>query len=177
MRYRAVADHPSDVEIQSVLQAMRSVANIEFGRLEACRNLIQLPWPARSTRGGSQEFLKAANKRSLRATQLQGSQAEAARLGAEFSKLLDDLPESCAVKFGEDTLTTAGGRAQLVVGLVNKHSGELVELDRRCASWWLRVLAPGSASRTLPPREITQWFCRDASRPAGEVDLQFGHPA
>ena len=96
----------------------------------------------------------------------------------KFSRLLDDLPECCGLtKFGEDTLGFECGRAQLVLGLVKKRTGELVELDRMLSGWQLRAAAPGSASASLLSGTVTQWLCREGGEPAGRLDFQFGNPA
>ena len=64
-----------------------------------------------------------------------------------FSKLFEELPCSVSPKFTPEQLRDDNGLAQALVGLVNLHSGEVVELDRRRTQWWLReVQAPGSAS-------------------------------
>ena len=129
-RYRAVAWRPGELETKALVQAMRPLARAELSEFEGGTNLHELPWPPGSASGGSQEFLRAAHNRVLRVTQLQGLQAESEDLRAEFSKLLEDFPKCCGLKFGEDTFRTARGRAHLVVGLVKKHSGEVVELGR-----------------------------------------------
>ena len=63
-----------------------------------------------------------------------------------------------------------------LAGLVSKHSGDLVELDLRCAGWQLRAVAPGSASGTLPPHQYAQWFCPGNGEPVGNRDFEFGYP-
>ena len=65
-------------------------------------------------------------------------------------KMIGDIPETCARKFGDQHLDSLEGRAQLFFGLVNKHSGELVELDRSHSGWELHPVAPGSASAAPP---------------------------
>ena len=79
-------------------------------------------------------------------------------LGTEFAKLLEDIPELCWRKFGAGTPNTPAGRAHLEAALVNKHSGELVELDRRFGGWQLRAERPGDASVELPAGDIAQWW-------------------
>ena len=141
----------------------------------AARSARQL-WPPRSPCGGTEEFLRRANERALWVTELQGEQKEARMLRNKYTKLLGDLPECCALKFGEDTLGSERGRAQLVLGLVKKRTGELVELDRMLSGWQLRAVAPGSASVALLSGTVTQWLCREGGEPAGRIDFQFGYP-
>ena len=95
VRYRRVAEYPNDVELQAVVQGMRAAAREELCRCDCGRNLFQLPWPPCSACRGVQEFLAAAHQGSLRATQLQERQPGSEQLKAEFSKLLEDLPQKC----------------------------------------------------------------------------------
>ena len=55
---------------------------------------------------------------------------------------------------------------------MNKHSGELVELDRSHSGWELHPVAPGYASAAPPGN---QWVCRDGAQPSGAPDTEFGH--
>ena len=51
--------------------------------------------------------------------------------------LLEDLPAITIAKVGPEQLATTDGRAFAIGQLVNKHSGEIVELDQRRVSWTL----------------------------------------
>ena len=64
---------------------------------------------------------------------------------------MEGLPAITIEKVGSEQLATTDGRAFAIGQLINKHSGEIVELDQRCVSWTLERLAPGSAS--APPSE------------------------
>ncbi|CAK0843072.1 unnamed protein product, partial [Prorocentrum cordatum] len=119
----------------------------EFG---GGRNLLEMERSPGSAGDGDQQFL------------------------VQCSKLLEDLPGTCARKYGEQHLDSTEGRARLLVGLVKEHSGELVELDRRGSGWEVRAVAPGSASAALT-QGSEQWLCCDGGAPAGKVDAEFGH--
>ena len=60
--------------------------------------------------------------------------------------------------------------AQSVTKLINKYSGELVELDRNEVLWSLETVAPGSASTC----HLEQWFCCPKGAKAGMPDLEYG---
>ena len=92
-RYRDVADHPRDVDIQAVLQAMRYSARAELPKFEGGKNLHELPWAPSRTSDGPQEFLVAAHQRSLWATHLREWQPRSQALRAKFAKLLKHLPD------------------------------------------------------------------------------------
>ena len=64
----------------------------------------------------------------------------------------------------------------MVVGLIKKLSGELVELDRLSSSWQLRSVKTGSAIDELPAHLISQWWCRDRGGRAQTPDVEFGYP-
>ena len=67
-------------------------------------------------------------------------------LRAEYRMLLSDLPPIALQKVGAGQLATEAGRAQTMGQLVDTHGGELVELDRTRADWFLQAVPPGSAS-------------------------------
>ena len=90
--------------------------------------------------------------------------------------MLGYIPNACWVKFGKGFPDTQAGRAHLAVALVNKHSGELVELDRGSSSWQLRSVATGSAIDKLPADLISQWRRRDGGGRALTQDVEFGYP-
>ena len=167
---------PGGVESKALLEATRSAAVAEFNNLGLGADLGRLPWPPGSPSGGTEEFLRHANDRALCVTMLQGQQVDARELQQQFDMLLADFPECCPRKFGEDTLGSSCGRAQLVLGLVKKHTGELVELHRRSSGWQLRAVAPGSASASLLHGTGTPWLRREGGGPAGRMDFQFGCP-
>ena len=112
-------------------------------------------------------FLQAANKRSLGVQKLKTE----AVLRDEYRRLLEVLPPIVENKFDHTAkLETVEGRAQAIVSLINKHSGEIVELDSNLTEWTLQPVLPGVASG--PPPE--QFFCCPNGVPAG---LQWGKHA
>ena len=95
-------------------------------------------------------FLQAANKRSLGVLKLKTE----AVLRDEYRWLLEVLPPIVENKFDHTAkLETDEGRAQAIVSLINKHAGEIVELDSNCTEWTLQPVLPGVASGP-PPRAI-----------------------
>ena len=136
-------------------------------------------WATRSVSGGApgsasatpEGFVRQAHTRSLQVTTLKDPGQAARR--EEYAKLLERFPFTVAKKVGDLQLTTPEGRAQAVAQLVNKHSGELVELDRSRAAWILRPVVPGSASTI----DGDQWLCRADGKEAATTEFEFGAPA
>ncbi len=114
------------------------------------------------------DFLVKANKRSLGVLQLRNDAA----LRNEYRILLQVPPAITLPKVGEAQLATPERKAVVVGQLVDKHSGEIVELDRRRASWTLERVAPDSASAD----HSEQWYCCERRARAGRADLDFGWP-
>ena len=118
-------------------------AQLELPRFEGDSNLSELEWSPGSATAGDQK---------LCVTHLAKGGGESARLRKRHAQLLADAPDTAVRKFGQQHLDSAEGRAKLLVGLVSKHTGELVELDFRRSSWDLRAVVPGSASAAPPQR-------------------------
>ena len=179
VRYRCVGDFPRDVEIQAVAQQMKVAARTSLEELHLGAQLSDLELPPGSANALGKKFLSEAHSRGLWVTNLEDkggtSGPQAVFLRAVHSKLLEDIPETAAQKFGEKFLTSPHGRAHLLVGLVNKHSGELVELDRNRFGWELREVAPGSASADVAALARTQWACREGGEAAGAPEYEFGY--
>ena len=139
--------------------------------LRFCQRLESLwgtPGFASATPAG---FVKQAHQHSLQVTIFKDPGQHARR--QEYAKLLEQFPFSTANKFGDLQLTTPEGRGQAVGQLVNKHSGEVVELDRMRASWVLLPVVPGSASAF----DGDQWLCRADGKEADTREFEFGAPA
>ena len=105
--------------------------------------------PPGSDSGGGKEFLHEAHRRGLWVTEF----PKYKQTRKDCGKLLEDFPTICVTKFGKDNLQSGQGRGKMVVGLVNKHSGELVELDRSRPTWVLRR-APGQGA--VAPKDEEQ---------------------
>ena len=135
----------------------------EYELTNEWRNLCAL----RGTRGvlgsasaAQKAFLQAANKRSLGVQKLNTEPV----LRDEYHWLLKVLPPIVEDKFDHSRkLETVEGKAQAIVKLINKHSGEIVELDSNLTEWTLQPVLPGVASG--PPPE--QFFCCPNGVPAG----------
>ena len=69
--------------------------------------------------------------RKAEVANLKQDTAEGARLRKDYFLLLRRFPESTVVKLGEDLMRTELGRAKAVTQLVMKHSGEVLELDKK----------------------------------------------
>ena len=149
------------------MESMLSIAGAEIPSFGGGQDLKLLPWPPG-------DFLDAAHKRSLWATHLKGDK----NLREEYLYLLCDLPESSVYKFSFDKLEGADGpaRADMVVGLISKHPGEVVELDRRRSGWQLRAVTRGSASVAPLAAAHAQWYCREHSERAGHADCDIDYP-
>ena len=59
--------------------------------------------------------------------------------------------------------------------MINNHSGELVELDRRQVGWELRRVDSGSASAALPVDLVYPWWCRPGGDLANRPDVELGY--
>ena len=113
-----------------------------------------------SASNAQRAFLQAAHQRSLGVQKLKTDPA----LRDEYRWLLKDLPPIVETKFDHTAkLDTVEGRAQAIVSLINKHSGEIVELDSNCTEWTLQPVLPGVASGGTPE----QFFCCPNGAPAG----------
>ena len=104
-------------------------------------------------------FLEAAHQRSLGVVNLKKDEA----LRKDYFMLLKALPPIVKEKVGSEQLETELGRAKAIIGLVNKHSGEIVEVDSTRTEWVLLPVLPGSASKQF----TEQWFCCHNGVPAG----------
>ena len=135
----------------------------EYDRSNEPRNLCALrgtPGVPGSASAAQVDFLKAANKRSLAVTKLKTDVV----FRKEYRLLLEALAPIVADKLGHtDQLETEEGKAQAIVQLISKHSGEIVEVDSTRTEWVLLPVLPGSASKHLPE----QWFCCHNGVPAG----------
>ena len=59
--------------------------------------------------------------------------------------------------------------------MINKHSGELVELDRRQVGWELRRVESGSASAALPVDLVYQRWRRPGGDLANRQNVELGY--
>ena len=163
VRYRSSKDHVADAAIQAAAHSMRRNARDALRSTQnELKSLCEDVTPA--------DFVQQAHKRALQVTSLKDADQKARR--GEYAKLLERFPGSTEKKVGGDQLLTQEGRAQAVVQLVNKHSGELVELDRSRAGWILLPVVPGSASTMFSD----QWRCREDGKEADTEEFEFGAP-
>ena len=169
VRWRSYRVDKADLDVAAVASAMRAVAR-SWEQDDGASNLSLLRGTCApgSARAAQADFLAQANKRSLGVLALRRD----ANLRDEYRVLLQALPAITLHKVGSAQLATLDGKAFAIGQLVSKHSGEIVELDRRRTSWTLQPVAPGSASADLPE----QWYCCANRAPAGQADLDFGWP-
>ncbi|CAK0833447.1 unnamed protein product [Prorocentrum cordatum] len=168
VRHRVI-DEPSDPEVQDNIDRMRREAweKHEERRRTCARGLDtrdmflgrELVYVKLVSAGAvpmtPNEFLNAASKRSLCVEDLSrpppNTQAREGRLRMlalreHYQTLFKELPHKAAQKFSPNQLGDDDGPSKALVGLVNHHSGEVVELDGCRTQWCLRKVAPGSAS-------------------------------
>ena len=79
---------------------------------------------------------------------------------------------SSRTSLATDQLETEEGKAKAIGQLVNKHNGEIVELDTSRPDWTLQPVRPDFASAPLHE----QWFCRANGAPSTRPDKDFGGP-
>ncbi|CAK0813023.1 unnamed protein product [Prorocentrum cordatum] len=167
-RYRVI-DEPDDPEVQDNIDRMRREAweKHEERRRTCARGLDtrdmflgrELVYVKLVSAGAvpitPTEFLNAASKRSLCVKDLSrpppNMQAREGRLRMlalreHYQTLFKKLPDKAAQKFSPNQLGDDDGPSKALVGLVNHHSGEVVELDGCRTQWCLRKVAPGIAS-------------------------------
>ena len=122
---------------------MRVLAR-EWAQRNSCPDLGLLRDTAEPGSASSAEvdFLADANKRSLQVLLLR----EDAAARDEYRVLLASFPDITITKVGQEQLEPPEGRAKALGQLVDKHSGEIVELDQHRMSWTMERVAPGSAS-------------------------------
>ena len=88
VRFRAVADYPMDVELQAVLQGMRSAALAGLLATGGGMNVSALQWPPCYGSDGSRQFLADVHWRSLWVTQLKDPENNGEVLRDEYKTLL-----------------------------------------------------------------------------------------
>ena len=71
---------------------------------------------------------------------------------------MERLPDTVMERLPDTAVLGSADRA--VLYLVNKHAGEVVEMDRTKMSWVLHSLGPGSASVQWSER----WNCKEDGR-------------
>ena len=169
VRWRSYRVDKADLDVAAVASAMRALARSWEQDDGVCNlSLLRGTCAPGSARAAQADFLAQAHKRSLGVLALRSD----ATLRDEYRVLLQALPAITLRKVGGAQLATPDGKAFAIGQLVAKHSGEIVELDRRRTSWTLQPVAPGSASADLPE----QWYCCANRAPAGQADLDFGWP-
>ena len=107
---------------------VRTWSLAEFSRTHATRHLEALrgtPGVPGSASATPEEFLAAAHKRSLGVVRLKEDES----FRKDYFQLLKALPPIVKEKVGTEQLETELGKAKAIIGLVNKHSGEIVEVD------------------------------------------------
>ncbi|CAK0881622.1 unnamed protein product [Prorocentrum cordatum] len=160
VRHRVI-DEPDDLEVQDNIDRMRREAweKHEERRRTCARGLDtrdmflgrELVYVKLVSAGAvpmtPNEFLNAASKRSLCVKDLSrpppNTQAREGRLRMlalreHYQTLFKELPDKAAQKFSPNQLGDDDGPSKALVGLVNHHSGEVVELDGCRTQWCLR---------------------------------------
>ena len=102
------------------------------------------------------------HRKSLRLTNLKSSPP----LQQRYNTLLEALPDHTYEKFNITAETSAQKKREAVVRLLNKHSGEVVETDRRLATWRLIEVKSGAPSSTSLCG--SQFHCQDGGQVLGD---------
>ena len=169
VRWRSYRVDKADLDVAAVASALRALARSWEQDDGVCNlSLLRGTGAPGSARAAQADFLAQANRRSMGVLALRSN----ATLRDEYRVLLQALPDITLRRVGSAQLATPDGKAFAIGQLVAKHSGKIVELDRRRTSWTLHPVAPGSASADLPE----QWYCCANRAPAGQADLDFGWP-
>ena len=169
VRYRSTAPELVERDLQCVELAMRTRARQEIGTRADLAELSCTPGSASVLPAA---FLKARHEESLWVTKLKQETTEGTALRGQYHELFQQFPTSTVLKRGED-MDTLLGMARAVVGLVAKHAGEMVEMDRMETRWLLYPVAPGLASVGWS----SQWYCKaDGSRTDTPGDVEYGYP-
>ena len=175
VRWRSLS-LPADPGVTAISNAMRAMvrawAQTEYADTNEPRDLhvlwqaLQVPKTDHKRFEVQVNFLEAAHQRSLGVVNLKKDEV----LRKEYFMLLKALPPIVKEKVGSEQLETELGRAKAIIGLVNKHSGEIVQLKKSHPDWTLEWRDCAS----LPLHE--QWFCRANGAPSMRPDKDFGWP-
>ena len=169
VRYRSTVPELVDPDLQCVLHAMRTQAR---QGIQPRVDLTVLSGTPGSASVLPAAFLKARHEESLWVTKLKQETTEGTALRGQYHELFQQFPTSTVLKRGED-MDTLLGMARAVVGLVAKHAGEMVEMDRMETRWILYPVAPGAASVGWS----SQWNCKaDGSPTDTPRDFEYGYP-
>ena len=164
VRFRSVRTNPGDLDLEAAMALMR----------RRCLDYITVPGDPGSARDPYMdikqimglatgldlwEFFHRAHQRSLGVVPLRDDPSS--RVGyIDAPALLSDFPDSTVGKVAGQ-LDTEQGRAKAIVQLVNKHPGEVVDVDPNMTFWTLRLKSgPGAASSDSEPVH-PQLFCVD----------------
>ena len=118
VRYRDDTENPQEVKLQAPLKHMHDVAVPMLSNCACGAGVERLPWPPSFASSAQKDFLKKANNRFVWVKQLQGTGIESRKLGAQYAKLLQDIPSCCLDKFGEHVQKSQDGSARADLGLV-----------------------------------------------------------
>jgi len=169
VRWRSANCNTSDPYFACLLTQMRS--DVRGFLKEGERRVTTLRFLESITVDKHEEpqlFLLGAHTQALKITEFTKND----NLLNEYAALFKQLPSIAAAKLGAKNLETDHGCAKALVKLVNKHSGELVEIDATRGGWSLRESAPGSASAA---KWGEQWYCTNGGQalPPNTSDEQF----
>ena len=134
-------------------------------RLSPVRNLNIL---RRTGVSAQPAFLERAHTRSLRVLNLMKNDA----LRHDYWQLFLDIPTTTWEEHEAKQLKTSKDMASVIVHLVYKHAGEIVELDVRDCIWTLEAAPPGSASADTPD----ELYCKQNKNTVDRADPEFGWP-
>ena len=169
VRFRSSRLYVVDITFQCVQHQMKQALTVYCLSIEGKKELGQLAacfteHPAISP----QSFLDAMHRKALKVTDMK-KDGQDDKL-QEYRCLFSVLPAIVHEKIPEDQLQTASGVARVLSQLVNKHSGELVELE--CDSDNTRGGWCPCFGRHNQFGCSEQWYCVDGGHAAGAGDDQ-----
>ena len=173
VRFRVVADFVPAAMKVSAMYAMREEGFLYLQRQQKAevdtKVLIPDLWEINDDSTMRPfDFIVHASARSLDIIAMKNSDT----LQMMYQPLLSSLPASSVCKMGLDLMETLEGRAKAIAGLVNHHSGEVVELDRARTTWHLRQGLPsGFGGEEFHAQQL---WCKPGGSPVGELTVPAG---
>ena len=121
--------------------------------------------PSSASAAGPTEFLKAMNSKSLEVTHLKHKLL----LREQCRKLFEELPDDTVAKYEITTHSPGGDMTKVMIGLVEKHAGEIVEFDKSRTTWRLAQVERRSKGLAELCWCQTQFPWLESGRPLGDV--------
>jgi len=168
VRWRSTSVQVPDVQFHCMLHRLKSDLELWCRSEAACNEMGHLETVFCQGDVKPEDFLKIMNGKSLNVTQLKQEDQQSQREG--YQVLLSKFPTITIEKVGHEQLQTIEGQAKTLTQLVNKHSGELVELeaDAKATRGGWRLVSGSHDQFELGE----QWFCIQGGKAVGPGDIQ-----